>query len=507
MGKVGGGGGIHSVRRCSRRRALQLAAACVAGVSLDASAPTTAAPASSTADARSADTQPSTKALEALRAERRRFQEQELITARANTFTCNAGDSPAIVWRDAETVRQLGCTRPLRVRWFGPNLREASKPDGPGRWAGLVEGIAPNGTPLRRSMTFFCRTPGYFLYFPPELKLDLPRGGAPVAGDDVWREHADEIGRTTGDLLLRTINDSEAGAILLAGLAEAKPLGRPARSEESLAARNDEFHLALKLKLLGAAPRPLKPPRQRDGGPAPMLREGTANEAGVSRDAKANIDAVCRAWAEDSGVGFATLVARRGVIVTHEAFGRDLRGNPVTLDYRHDVASITKSITAILFSRFLDQAYAKLDDPVSIAFPDYPKDDPHVPTFRQCFTHTSGLTGHGDFGGSRNPHLENILLNGLDANRPGTRYEYAGMGYDLVAKAMEMLAGKAFVRLLAEDLFKPLGITGDMPVGIASAGARPTAREQANLAGWVAKGRSISDREIVTAKRIESLKP
>ena len=48
-----------------------------------------------------------------------------------------------------------------------------------------------------------------------------------------------------------------------------------------------------------------------------------------------------------------TLVARHGVIVVHEAFGRDKAGRPAGLDDRFDVASITKTATSILFSRFL----------------------------------------------------------------------------------------------------------------------------------------------------------
>ncbi len=112
--------------------------------------------------------------------------------------------------------------------------------------------------------------------------------------------------------------------------------------------------------------------------------------AGMRPDAKTKIDEVCRAWAEDTGEPFVTLVARRGVIVTREAFGRDPGGQAINRDYRCWVASITKTVTALLFSQFVDQNLLGLDDSLSVAFPDYPKNDPHVPTFRQCFNHTSG---------------------------------------------------------------------------------------------------------------------
>jgi CubicO group peptidase (beta-lactamase class C family) len=229
----------------------------------------------------------------------------------------------------------------------------------------------------------------------------------------------------------------------------------------------------------------------------------------VTDDAKQHVDDVCRAWAADSGVPFTTLVARRGVIVTHAAFGNDAAGRPVTLDFRNDIASISKSLTAILFSQFLDQGVVRLDDKVSVAFPDYPRGgddhDPNVPTFRQCLTHTSGLSGHSEFGGFANPHLENVILNGIDVNEPGKAYNYSGMGYDLVAKAMELLAGKTLARLFAGQLLIPLGL-GDMPVS-ASAGTRPTVLQLATFAQWLANRGSYGELEFISPQTFETLLP
>jgi hypothetical protein len=40
-------------------------------------------------------------------------------------------------------------------------------------------------------------------------------------------------------------------------------------------------------------------------------------------------------------------------------------------------------------------------------------------TLRQCFTHTTGLYGHEEYGGLHNPWLENVIANGLDYLEPG----------------------------------------------------------------------------------------
>jgi CubicO group peptidase (beta-lactamase class C family) len=154
----------------------------------------------------------------------------------------------------------------------------------------------------------------------------------------------------------------------------------------------------------------------------------------------------------------------------------------------------------------VDQGLVALDDPLSAVFSDWPKNDPHVPTFRQCFNHTSGLSGHGDHGGMRNPHLENIVLNAIDVNEPGARYAYCGLGFELAAKAMEILAGKSAIRVYDEHLFRPLGF-GDVPIGNASSDGEFTAMELGVLAQWVANRGSYGALEFISPQTFDKLMP
>lgn len=444
--------------------------------------------------------------IDSLREQRRQFQVQDLITATPNTWIFNVGDPPRIVWRDVDEVRRLGFKRPLRVRWFNLRLEEVALPNEPGRWIGWIDGTAPNGFPFRRALTFYARPKNFLVYFAPELKVRLPYFPGPVDGE-VWQEHQAETGQLSASVLLRSLNDSEAGAMMLAGLSESKPIGRPARFVDSTSVLNQDCHLALKLKVerLQDRVRTLQPPHHRTD-PAATIHRGSPKEAGMSDDAKAKIDAVCRAWAEDTSEPFVVLVARHGVVVTHEAFGRDSTAKPIDTDYRCWVGSITKSVTALLFSQFLDQSLIGLDDSLATVFPDYPKNDPHVPTFRQCFNHTSGLSGHGDFGGASNPQLENIVLNAIDVNEPNVRYSYSGMGYDLAAKAMEIVARKSIVRLYDERLFRPLNF-GDVPIGNASSEGHFTALELGILAQWIANRGSYGDLEFISPRTFDRLLP
>ena len=442
-----------------------------------------------------------------LRESRRGFQHQELTVAAPFAYLLNAGQPPPrIIWRDVDEVRRLGGDGALRVRWFDADLNESPMPNRPGRWGAYVEGVAPNGTPVRRAMTFYCRPPGFLLYFPPADSRAPSHQPGPIS-DAVWVEHRDELAAAAAQAWFKSFNSTEAGAVVIAGLSEATPLGRLPTELESAAVRNEAYHLRLKLKVQGVPGklRDLAPPAPAPRA-APALRHGEPCEAGISSGAAAAINAVCEAWARDTAEPFVTLVARRGVIVTHRAFGRGSDGAPVGLDYRCPVFSITKTITALAFSRFVDQGIFDFDDLVAEAFPDYPHDPARVPTFRQCLTHMSGLSGHGDWGGSTNPYFENIVLNGIDANEPGRVYEYSGAGFDLAAKAMETATGKTWRHVYHDQLFAPLGL-GVVPMDNASAGARLTAHELGTLAQLLCNRGTYGERQFFTPATFRRMLP
>lgn len=449
--------------------------------------------------ASSVETRPA-PSLEELRQQRRQFQDQELTTAKALTRVFTPGDPPRILWRDVDEVRRLGGAGQPRVRWFDADLKEAAIPNHPGRWAAWVEDLAPNGTPVRRLLAFYARPKDFLAYLPPSLPVAHLPGPIPP---EVWTQRSEEIERFFGRLLL-SINDTEAGAILLAGLTEPAVI---ASADSSAQASHEDFQFRLKMKVQGLSDRArgLPPPSLR-AQPAPVLRTGSPRQANVATDAKARLDRVLEAWAADTKEPFVTLVARHGIILTHQAAGLDPQGKPIGLDYQAGVASITKTATALLFSRFLEAGLVELDDSIGRVFPDYPADSTHVPSFRECLTHMSGFSGHGDWGGARNAHLDNLLLNGIDANRPGKAYAYSGTGFEAVALAMQILSGRSFTRLYREHLFEPLGMDSAR-IDDASAGAHFSALDLAKLAQWLVNRGSYGDLQFVSEQTFQQLLP
>ena len=78
---------------------------------------------------------------------------------------------------------------------------------------------------------------------------------------------------------------------------------------------------------------------------------------------------------------------------------------------------------------------------------------------------------------------------------------------DLAGKAMEIVSGKTARRLLYEDLFLPLGLTDDIPMGDFGAGLRPTARELGVLAQVLANRGRYGDLELFSEDTFKQMLP
>lgn len=452
--------------------------------------------------------QESSISLESQRALRREFQSLELFTSRQGSWIFPLTLPPKIVWRDAEAAAKFGLAPGFKIRWFDSKLKEAQLPDQGGRWIALIEGTAPNQTPFRRAFTFYALPPKLddSNAFVPDLTIRLPNFPGPRA-PAAWQEHQAEFDQNSRDLLVKSLIDQERGAILIAGLAESSPLGRPKQFPEWTVSTNAQHHLDLKLKLMGvdASRQSLKTP-QKSLPPTPTIRPGSPDEADVPHNAKIQIDAFCQEWADATDEPFVTLVAKNGVIITHTAFGNDPTGKKIDLEYRCWVASITKTITAMLFCQLADQDLIELDWTLDRVFPDYLANTTYVPTFRQLLNHTSGLSGHAEWGGVFNPYLENIVLNGIDVNEPGKKHEYCGLGFELAAKAMEIVTGKCAARIYHDHLFAPMGFT-EVIMGNASSDGELTAMELAVIGQCLANRGSYGDQEFISQTTFAEMLP
>ena len=371
-------------------------------------------------------------------------------------YTFEPGKFPELDWDRPYLVEKVMGKFPLKAQWFNSELNEVNAPEEPGRYAFYVEAKTPEGKMIRRASTVYCRPKNWFGWSErPRAFLDF----IPVDGIDraVWKEHEDAISTFAGRTVLLSILRQQEGAILLSYLHEMEASGgKPALTDTPII-REHDYHLALKRKILGVENKypPLKRPQRMEKKKAKVLREGTEEEAGFKQGAAEEIREVCQAWFEESGEPFITLVARHGVVIVHEPFGQWTWGQ-LTRNNSTEMASLTKLVTGLMFAEFVDQGLIEIDDPVGKFLPDYPLIGDKVITLRHCFTHTTGLYGHEEWGGMHNPWLDNVVANGLEYLTPGKVHEYNGMGYDLAGKVMEIVSGKSIFRLMRENLFDPL---------------------------------------------------
>lgn len=370
----------------------------------------------------------------------------------SGSYLIGPGSFPDIVWDDPESVAALVGDVPLQATWYDGNLQEVSSPVEPGRYVAYVTGRTPDGRPIRRAVAVYCRDPNWQPWYG-GIRV-YPDYFANSGFDSVaFMHHRDTVAPMLGDLLVQQLATEETGAVVNAYWHELRADAEPVPYETPDLLHND-FQVRLKRQILGIGPDTypaLRPPRPLRRA-ARVLRIGSVAESGMKADAGEQLRQLCRAWYDESGEPFNVLVARHGVIVLHEAFG------PCALDQKFSVASITKAVAGLLFARFLDQGLIELDEPVGKYLPDFPTNGPRAITVRQLFTHTTGLEGHGMWGGLGNAWLDNVVVLGLDKLPVGQVHVYNGMGYDLAGKVMEVVGGCSVQRLAQEQLWLPLGI-------------------------------------------------
>ncbi len=192
--------------------------------------------------------------------------------------------------------------------------------------------------------------------------------------------------------------------------------------------------------------------------------------------------------------GAIVLIQQHGKPVYHEFFGVQdtVSQAPLTDQTIFRLFSMTKAITAVTSMMLLQDGKIKLDDPVSKFIPSFAgvkvgvekKGADGAPTLelvppnrpmtvKDLMTHTSGVT-YGFYGDSlvrKAYRAANIYQGDFDLaefaeriarlplqNQPGGLWQY-GHSTDILARVMEVAAGKSLFELEKEKLLGPLGMT------------------------------------------------
>jgi CubicO group peptidase (beta-lactamase class C family) len=226
------------------------------------------------------------------------------------------------------------------------------------------------------------------------------------------------------------------------------------------------------------------------------LTESTPEAAGFSSERLARLDSGMNDWVRKNWInGSVALIARKGKIVFHKAYGYNDLDTKAPLDKNgiFRIASQTKAITTTAALMLWEEGKFGLDDPVSMYIPSFanqvvldkydPKDTSYtsVPskrliTIRDLLTHTSGI-GYPAIGtpeanaiyaksritggvGERSQKLADVM-NRLGTVplmfQPGERWMY-GVNTDLLGYLIEIWSGKKLDVFFKERIFDPLGM-------------------------------------------------
>lgn len=188
---------------------------------------------------------------------------------------------------------------------------------------------------------------------------------------------------------------------------------------------------------------------------------------------KAAVDSLLDARVAADRFSGAVLIARENQILYERAAGladRE-RGEPMTLDTRLEIASMTKLLTKIAVFQLVQAGKLSLSDTVGRFLPDYPN-----PVVRSQVTvallldHRSGI---GSFWNEeylrRRAELRSVedylALFQRDSLlfAPGTNQTYSNGGYVVLGAIIERVSGKSYDDYVQERILRPAGMTRTAP--------------------------------------------
>ncbi len=156
------------------------------------------------------------------------------------------------------------------------------------------------------------------------------------------------------------------------------------------------------------------------------------------------------------GYGFANLETRQ----------------PVTLDTRFRIASISKTFTATGILQLRDAGKLRLDDPVSQYLDWFDlryRDAPEI-TIRNLLTHTSGLprdSVNAMWTDCQAPDWDDFIAQTRSrqpTRAPYESYAYSNLGYSLLGGVIATVSSQPWAGYLRQNVLEPLGMTQTYPV-------------------------------------------
>ncbi len=172
--------------------------------------------------------------------------------------------------------------------------------------------------------------------------------------------------------------------------------------------------------------------------------------------------------------GVQACVAQDGVPRLSAAFGSadEPAGTPLTDQHLFRIASHSKTFTAVLVLRLVEQGRLRLDDPVAAHVPGLTGSALAQVTLRELLSHGGGVIRDSedcDFWQLARPYPDRdevirMAVEPAAAVLPRhDRFKYSNMAYALLGLVIEQVTGRPFEEVIGEQILGPLGLSDTGP--------------------------------------------
>lgn len=162
----------------------------------------------------------------------------------------------------------------------------------------------------------------------------------------------------------------------------------------------------------------------------------------------------------DSGFAFSVLVAEKEKIIHMKGYGWTDSSRKTRVDERtlFNIASITKSFTAVAIFKLIEMGTLSPGDSVTKFFNNVPPEKRGV-TISHLLTHSSGLGQNYAADGivDRDSAVKIILSEELEFE-PGKEFSYSNENYELLGAVVEVTTGKSYENFVSDQILIKAGM-------------------------------------------------
>jgi len=176
------------------------------------------------------------------------------------------------------------------------------------------------------------------------------------------------------------------------------------------------------------------------------------------------IDKQILKYVEEGDFRGVVLVAKEGKVLFNSAYGNADDSNNIlnTIDKKFMIGSLTKSFTAVMVMKLVDEGKLDLNAPLTTYIPKLNLNLSRDLTLHLLLKHQSGLPVHLEriVSFKKKDISSNEILAIINTSHlsfiPGSQYQYSNLNYHLAAIAVENVTGKTYAQVLRNKILSPL---------------------------------------------------